>query len=548
VSVQAHPDVGVADTNLNANVATMFAARAALHSERVALIDCHRGRDRATTFGELDDRGARIATLLREVGVTRGDVVLLGEPPGRELYATVLAILRLGAVAMIVEPGSGRLGIAAACALTTPRALFAPARTLALALAITRVRRIPVRITSSRWFPTATSIHLASDRAPDRNVECVSPDAPAILTFTSGSTGAPKGAIRTHALLAAQQQALRSVAAHDADIDLVSLPIVVLANLVAGATSVLAEVDARRPDTAALQGMRDQIARLSPTRLTVPPILVERLAREGGVLALGRLRRIVTGGGPVFPDVVELVREVAPGVELVSVYGSTEAEPIAHVSAASIGETEYQGMQNGAGLLAGSPVVQAAVRILSTPEEPLSSTLSRSELDSRTAAAGEPGEIIVSGAHVVAGYVDGRGDSETKVRVDGQVWHRTGDAGYFDREGRLWLLGRTSATVRDARGVVYPFAVECAARSTIGRRVALAAIDGRRVLVIEGTLTPDEQARLRDRLSWASLNDLVCVARLTMDRRHASKVDYAHLRALLARHARGARPFSAVMR
>jgi len=524
------------DRSISGNVATLFAERAAAMRDAVAIIDRYRGRDRATTFGELEDQGARTAALLRRVGLGRGDVVLLGHPPGLELYATVLAILRIGAVAMIVEPGAGRRGIAAACAMASPRAVFAPARVLALALTIPAVRRIPLRITSSRWFPTATTLASARSLQPDRHVACFAADAPAILTFTSGSTGEPKGAVRTHSLLEAQHLALRSVAANEGDIDLVSLPVVVLANLAAGATSILADIDAQRLATANLRGVRGQIARLAPTRLTVSPVLVERLATEVGVLALGRLRGIVTGGGPVFPDVTSLVADVAPGVHMISVYGSTEAEPIAHLTSIRTSDADYAAMRRGGGLLAGDPAPEVSLRILRPLAVTDAASMSLEDFRALTANNGEVGEIAVAGDHVVGGYLHGRGDRETKIRVAGTIWHRTGDAGYLDPRGRLWLLGRLSAAVRDARGTAYPFAVECASRAIIGsRRMAFVAVGGQRTLVVEGRITASEKESLRRELEWASLDDVMTVARLPMDGRHASKVSYPALERLLAR-------------
>jgi acyl-CoA synthetase (AMP-forming)/AMP-acid ligase II len=338
--------------------------------------------------------------------------------------------------------------------------------------------------------------------------------------------------------LEAQHVALRAVAANEGDVDLVSLPVVVLANLAAGATSILADVDARRLATADLQSVRGQIARLAPTRLTVSPILVERLAAEGGVLALGRLRRIVTGGGPLFPDVASVVVEVAPGVELISVYGSTEAEPIAHLRTTATSEIDHELMRNGGGLLAGDPVREVALRILRRAGATDASSMSPEDFRSLVAGTGEVGEIVVAGDHVVAGYLHGRGDSETKLRVAGTVWHRTGDAGYLDQRGRLWLMGRVSAAVRDARGTTYPFAVECTARATIGRRrMAFVAIGGRRTLVVEGRIKTDEEDSLRRVLAWASLDDIATVPRLPMDGRHASKVNYPALEEMLSRRA-----------
>ena len=130
------------DRSTSGNVATLFAERAESMRGAIASIDRHRGDDRTTTFAELEERGARLTALLRASGLGRGDVVLLGHPPGLELYTTILAILRIGGVALIVEPGAGRGGIVAACEMARPRAVFAPGRVLALALTIPAVRRI----------------------------------------------------------------------------------------------------------------------------------------------------------------------------------------------------------------------------------------------------------------------------------------------------------------------------------------------------------------------------------------------------------------------
>jgi acyl-CoA synthetase (AMP-forming)/AMP-acid ligase II len=149
------------------------------------------------------------------------------------------------------------------------------------------------------------------------------------------------------------------------------------------------------------------------------------------------------------------------------------------------------------------------------------------------------GEIVVSGDHVLSGYLDGRGDAETKIRVGRRVWHRTGDAGYLDAAGRLWLLGRCAAKVDDEHGRVYPFAVECAASDVAGlRRSAFTRSHGARVLVVEpdpGADSPDVIERVRTRLTWAHLADVLVVERIPVDARHNAKVDYPALQKLLIR-------------
>ena len=141
-------------------------------------------------------------------------------------------------------------------------------------------------------------------------------------------------------------------------------------------------------------------------------------------------------------------------------------------------------------------------------------------------------EIIVTGNHVNKGYLDSRQDASNKLIIDGEVWHRTGDAGRLDDNGRLWLLGRHEARV----GRLFPFAIEVAARSWPGvRQAALIGINDKPVLAIEG----DQRHLPAWRTSAAELGCLAVatVKVMPLDRRHRSKIDYAALRARLAASA-----------
>lgn len=522
-----------------ANVVELFLDRARERPDAVALIDRHRGSDRATTYRGLEDQSARIATLLAAHGIGAGAPVLLFHPPTAELYSAIIAIFRLGAIAMVVDMSAGRGTLGAACRELPPAALFASGRALLLTLASAPLRRIPIKLTTARWAPGALSVATANAAVRHEAVAELDADAPALITFTSGSTGVAKGAVRSHAVLAAQHHALGDVAARAGEVDLVSLPIVVLTNLGNGATSVIPAGDQRRPGAVDPVPILEQVERARAQRITASPALVERLvcgAESAGGAAKGVLRgmRIVTGGGPVFPDLI--ARSTAlTGAPLTAVYGSTEAEPIAHVSSEEIGEEERAAMRDGAGLLAGRPVAQADVRIVPVANTDISR---RDELLRGVipAAPGARGEIVVSGRHVVPGYLHGRGETETKIHLDGVVWHRTGDAGYFDDRGRLWLLGRSMATISDDRGELHPFAVECAARLILpGRRTVLAAHNGARILLVSGRLESRQWSAIEEGLGWASLDRVIDDVAIPLDRRHNAKVDYAALPALLNR-------------
>ena len=156
-----------------------------------------------------------------------------------------------------------------------------------------------------------------------------------------------------------------------------------------------------------------------------------------------------------------------------------------------------------------------------------------SEFAAACLGPGGPGERVVSGEHVLPTSLHGRGDEETKFAVEDRRWHRTGDAGYLDAHGRLWLLGRCGARIQDAGGTLYPFKVECAAHHHPGvRRAAVVALGGRRVLAIEREPGADCSG-LESALAWAHIDAIQFLKKIPVDKRHNAKVDYPALRKLL---------------
>jgi acyl-CoA synthetase (AMP-forming)/AMP-acid ligase II len=520
------------------NIAELFSESVAARPDAPALIEGAGASRRETSFAALDDSARGIAALLRHDGIGPGDGVLFFAPPSAAMYAGLIAVFRRGAVAMFVEPSAGRRVLDDACEMWPPRALIATRKAHLLRLASGALRRIPKKYVTSGWAPGARSLGRPTTWRDDE-IAPTAVDAPALVTFTSGSTGKPKGVVRTHGILRAQLAALtESLAARAGERELVSLPVVVLLNLANGAETVLPDADLRRPGQIHAPAVLDQMIREGVTRATASPAFLERLADDPAAgQALGGLNAIVTGGGPVFVDLVARLTRHAPSARVVSVYGSTESEPIAHVSASEVSAEDLAAVGRGAGLLAGSPDACVELRIIRRQWGKPIPALDSAAFDAMACGPTEPGEIVVTGAHVVRGYLHGRGEEETKFRVNGRVWHRTGDIGYLDDRVRLWLLGRASAVIEDTRGVLYPFAVECVARDLLGaRRVAVVGSHGRRVLFVERAQNGAAiDTSVRESLAWAKIDDIVSVQALPMDRRHNSKVDYGALARLVDR-------------
>lgn len=518
------------------NIASLLQAQAASRPDAVAIIDTRHARERRSTFAALQDDAARSAALLRSRGVGRGDRILVFQPMSYELYVVLLAIFQLGAVAMFLDPSAGRRHIDQCCDIGSPRVLVASMRAHLLRFVSEKLRRIPLKFVVGSYVPGAISMRRANALTPcDETVSCA-PDDPALLTFTSGSTGRPKAALRSQGFLLAQHRALEhALNLQPGEVDLTTLPIFLLANLASGLTSVIPHADLRFPGRIETAPVIAQIERCKVTRSAGSPALYQRLVahceRESRVLA--GLRRVDTGGAPVFPGLLRRLQQVAPGAEVVSVYGSTEAEPIAHMSWQAMGEAELEAMRSGHGLVTGTPVSEVMLRVLRDHFGKPIGPYSRAAFDSESMPPGEIGEIVLTGDHVLKGYLHGEGDEETKFEVDGERWHRTGDAGYIDEAGRLWLVGRCSARIEDEKGVLYPFTVECAAHFFEGvGRSAMVAHMGRRILLVEtdGSL---DLVGLSAALAWAELDEVRLVKEIPVDKRHNAKVDYTRLYKLL---------------
>lgn len=262
-------------------------------------------------------------------------------------------------------------------------------------------------------------------------------------------------------------------------------------------------------------------------------------------LTLPSFENIFSGGAPVFPRLLEQLQQIAPQAKVTAVYGSTEAEPIAHISRQQIQPSDLNQMMQGHGLLAGLPVPEIQLRILPHQWERPIGAYSQAEFDTACLPPKKAGEIVVNGAHVLSSCLHGRGNEETKFQVKQVTWHRTGDAGYLDAQGRVWLLGRCSARIEDELGILYPFAVETVVQHPAIHRAAMVQHSGQRLLVVElksGTASIDwadvknERSplhSLHQTLAWAKIQNYKVVKKIPVDKCHNAKIDYPALRRLL---------------
>ncbi len=447
-----------------------------MRRDEPALIE---GDGRVVSFAGLLARAERFAADLQRRGVQKGDRALIAMPVGADLYAALAGLWMVGAVAVFPEPALGLKGLRHAVHVARPKLLVA-----------TGAYRF-LHLLPELW--RARGVRSGRSGVPDS--VALGADDPALMSFTSGSTGAPKSIVRSHGFLMAQRAAVAPVLETADGRDLVAFPVFVLVGLVAGRCSILPNWKLSRQEDVTGADLVNWVNLSGATRLLLPPALCERLVAVG---VPDGVTDVFTGGGPVFPDVM---RKLATQCRVTAVYGSTEAEPIAEIAANEISQADWAAMAAGDGLLVGAPVSVVDLRL-------------------------QDDEVWVAGAHVNEGYLNPADDAANKVKDGGRIWHRTGDAGRLDAAGRLWLLGRHSARVTWRDGWLYPFQIEVAARLWDGvRRAALVEISGIPVLAVEADRQGD----------WPVPEglDIRLVDAIPMDARHGSKVDLAALKAKL---------------
>jgi acyl-CoA synthetase (AMP-forming)/AMP-acid ligase II len=527
-----------------ANLITLLHAHAVAHPYAPALLDGASHPPDLLTFSQFQRAIAQGAAYLRQTGLQPGDHLLVYQPLSVDLFVALGAIFQAGLTATFIDPGMDRTQLGRAADTLAPRAMLGPRRAHLLRLIVPALRRIPLAFNTSQWsLPGMRQWSHHRTLAPLPEIVPCTPEDPALVTATSGSTGTPKYAIRSHGFLQRQHAAIAATLGITAGtVIATTLPIFALSFLASGATVLLPRVDLRKPGDYDAATLLEQLTQTHVTALAASPAFFDRLARTGAARGhtLPEVTQIITGGAPVYLDLLDQLALLAPHATITAVYGATEAEPIALLDHRSIRRDQVAAMRAGMGLPAGKPVENIEVRIIADRWGNALGPFTQAEWDAQPLEPTQAGEIVVTGPHVLTAAELGA-TTPNKIEVAGTIWHRTGDAGYFDQQGRLWLLGRCAARLApkpdDARPVVYPLMVEAAVHAFPEVKQA-AAVDhaGRRLLLLE-LYAPQDEAWRRNvvqSLRWANLDAVQVLPRLPVDKRHNAKIDYPALRKLLA--------------
>lgn len=425
-----------------------------------------KGRARTVQFSyqQLNEACDRYAHGLSDLGIRQGERILLLFKPGVEFITVVFALVKMGAVPVIIDPGMGTRAFLQCVGEAEPVAL--------IGLPIVHVLRrlIPgpfktVRRTVStgriRWLADATLDQVGAQARGSFQTAPTTGESEAAIAFTSGSTGIPKGVIYRHGMFGAQIELLKTVLGiQPGEVDLALLYIFALFNPALGVTTVIPDMDPTKSAEINPASVVESIRTHGVTNAFGSPTIWKIVAPyciEHGI-RLPSIKRILMAGAPVSPALIRMLKDhvLAEDAKIITPFGATEAMPLTYIEGREILAETAALTEEGRGMCVGRPLPGVEIRIIPITEDPISSWDKSLPL-----SQGKIGEVVAKGPMVTRRYLNRpRKTDEAKIREDEDIWHRMGDLGYFDAEGRLWFCGRKAHRVETAAGRLYPVLCE----------------------------------------------------------------------------------------
>jgi acyl-coenzyme A synthetase/AMP-(fatty) acid ligase/pimeloyl-ACP methyl ester carboxylesterase len=506
----------------------------------LAVVEMNESRvGRAISFAELHSEVRRVTASFVEHGVQSGDRVALLIPPGVDLTVCLYAAWQMGAVVVLVDPGLGASGIGRALASASPSLLIGVPRALFAARLLgwpgLRISLAEVTGRPARPLPGSTPLSASRGHDVDRPAPKTPEDSdPAAVIFTSGATGPAKGVSYRHHQLQAQRDTLARLFGIKTDDALVAaFPPFVVYGPALGVRSVVPDMRITAPGTLRAVALAEAADAIGGSLVFASPAALANVIKTAGELtprhrsSLANIRLLLSAGAPVSTSLLRRASEILPNAEPHTPYGMTEVLPVSDITLA-----EIEAAGTGNGVCVGPPIAEVSVAI--------------SPLDDQGHAVGdfttEPdtsGEVCIRAAHLKDGY-DKLWLTQHRT-AQPAPWHRSGDVGHLDHQGRLWIEGRMIHVITTATGPVTPVGIEQAVESLPDVDQAAAVGVGpagtQHVVMV---VVPTERPRrpnlaagaLAERVRGIVGVDIAAVfiaPALPVDRRHNSKIDRARV-------------------
>ena len=375
--------------------------------------------ERTLTYRELDRQARLLGRWLRLAGLERGDKVGLYLHNGYQAALLFLGAMVGGYVIAPLNLHSQRSQLAYVLEHCDCRVLFTAREyetNLQEALASVS-RKFEIVVID----PDATDLFLEG-KLPDTECEAVRAHDPALLMYTSGTTGTPKGALLTHANLVAAADAVAGWhGLTPADRCLSSLPLYhINGQVIATVTPFVSGGSIIAPHRFSVSTWWDTVERHHPSWINVVPTIIAYLLNAADTARRVRFPGVRFGrsaSAPLPPD-QHRAFERTFGIPVIEAMGMTESASIVFCNPQDAAKRKY-----------GTPGLPCGVRAKVVDLQ-----------SGRALPDGQPGEICLRGPNVMTAYY--KAPEQTAKALDGEGWLRTGDLGYRDADGFYFITGR----------------------------------------------------------------------------------------------------------
>jgi acyl-CoA synthetase (AMP-forming)/AMP-acid ligase II len=433
------------NTKTNYNIAQTLSDVAAKMPDETALISKKTFGYQTWSFRDLNGITDAYAHGLVDKGLRKGDRVILMVRPSMEFVCLAFALFKIGAVAILIDPGMGYKNLLRCIGSVEPSVFIGvPKAHLFKGLFPEPFARVKINICVGKSFGIfGMSLQRVANfsKGSFSCVDTANDDLAAII-FTTGSTGPPKGVQYEHGIFSAQLKLIRNYyGIGPGDIDQPAFPLFALFSTALGACAVIPDMNPAHPARVNPKKFIKTMHAYGVTYSFGSPAIWNVVSRYclAKNIRLPSLKKVLMAGAPVQGELIERVTKIMAEMGGIHTpYGATESLPIVSMTGKEIlGET-WSKTKEGKGICVGRPLPEIDVNVIPISDAPIKDWHKVEFLP-----VGEIGEIIVKGDVVTKAYFhNDRENSLAKIQDNSAIWHRMGDVGYFDDKGRLWFCGR----------------------------------------------------------------------------------------------------------
>ena len=459
------------DTQATVNIASYLSDIAIENPHSLAVVAAYKKDDLGRnsyvhlTAKQLHDESDFLANGLESCGITKFTKTALMVNPSPTFFALVFALFKVGAVPIIIDPGIGIKSMGKALNEVEPQAFIGiPKAQIARILFGWSKKTIKKVITAGKKYfwggQTLSEIRNIGEQAGYYDMVPTGKDDIAAILFTSGSTGVPKGVVYTHGIFDSQVKYLKEIYnIKPGERDLSTFPLFALFGPALGMTSIIPDMDPTKPAKADPKKLISAIEDFGTTNMFASPALIDKLGRYGEheSILLHSVKRVISAGAPARPDSLKRFAAILlEDVEVFTPYGATEALPVCNIGSHELLTSAKELSAQGKGACVGKPNSGITMKVIKITDEAIPQWTDDLEVED-----GVIGEFVVKGSIVTEKYYN-RDESTklAKIYDNDTLYHRMGDVGYKDKEGKFWFCGRKSHRVETGSETLFTIPCE----------------------------------------------------------------------------------------